>query len=309
MNLTNVSILDSSLAEFNWNYYKILSEKKLYTLKNKITIGIIDSGIDIHNPYVKNKSIFGSSFLSSEYTEDVTGHGTQVFGVLDTLVNGAIYKIYKVMDTEITSSLNLVNAIIAAVDDDVDIINISLGIYKDTTKKTDRMIISGFEKAINYAKQNNVLVVASSGNNGVNMDKHPHIIHLPSDLEYVINVGSSNKQGSLTKYTNFGRNLDIVAPSGEWRAQDNKIVFPEMILTYGKMSTFLKSNLNDTDIPNGLVLSYGTSLATPQIVAALAILMDKFQHLTIDEYKEKLLSNSVDIFHNDFFYKEIRIVN
>lgn len=309
MNLNKVSILDSSLTEYNWNYYKILSEKKPYRLKNKITIGIIDSGIDITNPYVKNKSFFGSSFVSSEYTEDVAGHGTQVFGVLDTLVNCAVYKIYKVMDREITSSLNLVNAIIAAVDDDVDIINISLGIYKDITKKTDRIIISGFEKAINYAKQNNVLIVASSGNNGLNLDKHPHIIHLPSDLEYVINVGSSNKQGSLTKYTNFGRNLDIVAPSGEWRAQDNKIIFPEMILTYGKMSTFLESVSYYKDIPNGLVLSYGTSLATPIIVAALAILMDKFHHLAINEYKEKLLSNSVDIFHHDFLYKEIRIVN
>ncbi|WP_254490158.1 S8 family peptidase [Bacillus thuringiensis] len=301
-------ILDPTLNEFNWNYKKILLNKEPYHLKDTVTIGIIDSGIDITNPYLKDKIVQGRSFVSSAYTKDDTGHGTQIFGILDNLIKGANYKFYKVMDNEITNSLNLVKAIIAAVDDGVDIINISLGIYKNSQTESDQIIINSFKKAINYARNNNVLIVASAGNNGLNMDEYPHIIHLPSDLEYVINVGSSDKHNDLTSYTNHGKNVNIIAPSGEWIAKDDKILFSEMIITYGKESSFLKNNPNYNGIPKGLVLSYGTSLAPPQVAAAFAVVIDKYKNLSIDEYKSIVFENSSEISHNTTKYKEIRIV-
>lgn len=304
-----MNILSNKMRDYNWNYKRILLDNDSYHSNKRLKIGIIDSGIDINNPNVSIGTVIGTSFL--EDVEDVldnSGNGTQVFGVIDTIIKNVEYRFYKIRDSDSTNSLNMIKAIFKAVEDQVDIINISLGIYKDKKKEKDRVVIAAFNKVISYAKNKNVLIVASSGNEGLNMDIDVDIIHIPSDLKDVISVGSSNKTGNISKHTNYGENLNLLAPTGDWIIRENEISFTDMILTYGENSNYFAGMKNHTTKLKGLVLAYGTSLAVPQVVAALAILIDKYPNLERDEYIEKLYSNSIQLFEDNRSYIELRIV-
>lgn len=290
---SRLHILEDKFNKYNWNYKRVLGKNQPYILKNSVTIGIIDSGIDINNPCVSSHTISGFSLVEhSSPFEDITGHGTQVFGVIDTLIKNVEYRIYKIMNDEKTNSLLLIKAIIKAVDEGVDILNISLGIYKDKSQKTDNLIIQSFNKAINYAKDNNVVIISSAGNNGENMDSKSNLIHLPGDHPYVINVGSTNKNNSISYYSNFGSSLNLLAPTGQWIEKNGKIAFSEMILTYGKARGFVKRINDFCNIPYELVLSYGTSLAPPQVVAAFAWVKDKYSPTNLEEWKKIVYNNS-----------------
>lgn len=60
-------------------------------------------------------------------------------------------------------------------------------------------------KAIQYAKENNVIIVASAGNEGNDLSKFDKI-HVPGGLEGVVSVGASTRNGNLANYSNYGIN-------------------------------------------------------------------------------------------------------
>ena len=95
---------------------------------------------------------------------DTNGHGTQVAGVIaaDGQIIGIAPKAkilaYKVSeDGEGVSSELIIRAINRAVEDEADIINISLGVNKTNDE---------IERAVNYALQKEIFVVTAAGNDG-----------------------------------------------------------------------------------------------------------------------------------------------
>lgn len=290
---SNESFLDNKYNDFNWNYKNILSQNKPYFVKNNITVGIIDSGIDATHPFLINKDITGKSYIDeSQGLSDEFGHGTQVIGVLDNLVRNIKIKSYKFLEESKSSSLNLLKAIMDAVDDEVDIINISSGLYKDFRKEKDAFIINYYQQVIDYAVNQGIIIVASSGNDGINLNDVPQT-HIPSEQNGVISVSSTNKDGSISSYSNLGK-CNILAPGGEFSpSSKNKIDIKKMILTYrSKKSKFINMTSDYSSIPNFISFSYGTSIAVPQVTAAVIIEMDKNPFQTPNYYFNKILKNS-----------------
>ena len=135
-----------------------------------IKIGIIDTGIDYNHPDLlgfgpNGKVVGGYNFINSgENPIDTVGHGTEVAGVIaaDGSLKGVAPKAklfaYKVSSNgESVSSDLIVEAIHHAIEDKVNVINISLGVNKTN---------NDIDEAVKEAVKNGIIVVVAAGNNG-----------------------------------------------------------------------------------------------------------------------------------------------
>jgi hypothetical protein len=145
-------------------------------------------------------------------------HGTSVAGIIgakgNNEVDGAgINWDVSMMNLRVISGDGvgtiqyLPSAIMYAVDNGADVINISL-VGMDT--------IQDIEDSINYAYDNGVVVVAAAGNNSVNLNDvpfHPVCSDADSEVEKVIGVSSINKKHYRSLFSNLGTDcIDITAP-------------------------------------------------------------------------------------------------
>ena len=125
--------------------------------------------------------------------------------------------------------------------------------------------------AIKFANKMGCVMVSSSGNNGWNYQ------HYPSDHHEVINVGGIDETGKRYGRGNYGSLLDIVAPA---------------------------TNILTTDVGGGYKFTNGTSLASPAVSAAAAMLIELNPELTPEEVRG-ILQMSANRVHNptwDVFY-------
>ena len=103
----------------------------------------------------------------------------------------------------------------------VDAINMSLGVLLDFNDPDQRALANALQKAVNFAHKQGVVVVASSGNDNLNLDQSGRIRSIPAQLDNVISVGATGpinqkKFDRLASYSNYGRTgNDLVAPGGE----------------------------------------------------------------------------------------------
>jgi hypothetical protein len=90
-----------------------------------------------------------------------------------------------------------------AADRGVKVINLSWG------GPGDPATTQGVQAVIDYAYGKGALVVAASGNDGVNNDVQPHF---PADLNHVLSVGSTNSLDSASGFSCYGVSVDVWAP-------------------------------------------------------------------------------------------------
>ena len=173
---------------------------------SEINIALIDSGVDAsHSELYHNiKSQDSYSFINnSSPLIDKVGHGTEVAGILKQVTPQSKIVPYKIIDVKESKadSLNVIRAIIKAVQNGSDIINLSLGTYKNINYEKDKMLIKLYNEAIEYAHNNNVIIVSSLGNNNFNLDyqfETNNIVHLPSYFNNVIYIGALKKKQKLS---------------------------------------------------------------------------------------------------------------
>lgn len=204
--------------------------------------------------------------------------------------------VYKVMDGNEGDSSSIIQAIIDSSKDN-DIININLGTYKNIDKIKDKQIIDLYGRAINYAENNNCIIVASAGNEGRKLVDNNNI-HLPGGHESVVTVGSTLKINKVASYSNFGDSVDIVAPGGYfWEELDkNKnINVKDLIIT--KFPEYVEQNVIDkaVGLKKGYSLNFSASLSAPQVTAALVGLKYNNPHLRNQEIENLLYADALDI--------------
>lgn len=223
----------------------------------EIVVGIIDTGIDLDHEFLKSR-IIETGFNNSESgkinsEDDDDGHGTHVAGIVaDNTTENVKIKAFKCMDRDGNGKLSDVClAVNAAVENDVDVINMSLG---------SRGISSLLEDTVNNAIEQGITVCVAAGNNGQNAQNYT-----PANIENCITVGAINENDQKPLWSNYGDAVDIWAPGSS-----------------------IESAYND----GGYKSLSGTSMATPFVAAASALVISNNKNLKPDEIKNLIVDNS-----------------
>ena len=270
-----------------------------------VIIAVIDSGIDTQHPLFTTNVKEGRSYIENkEPSTDEFGHGTQVAGVLRMTAPKATLVPYKVLESDGNGdSFHTLQAIVDAVDDGADIINVSVGTYKSENSSDERLTKIAYERAVKYVKQHKVAMVASAGNEGYNLDDKAKLegsYHLPGGLRDVVTVGSTTKNHELAYYSNYGNGVDLVAAGGDFGP--TFLETGEMNVSYMMLTTKpLQQPHNFIDaaveLPAGYTLSFGTSLSAPMVSGTMAILMsnDRARKPNPEKYIQKIQRTATDI--------------
>ncbi|TXC90956.1 S8 family peptidase [Metabacillus litoralis] len=208
VNIDKPGITISSTQSIDWGHDAIgvpQMQRASLTGKN-IKIAILDTGIDRFHPDLNVSG--GKNFIdNTEDYKDENGHGTHVAGIIASLNNdigtlGVAYSssIYalKILDANGEgSTTELANAIDWAIEQKMDILNMSFGF-----SGSDPII----SELLNKAYKNNILLVGAAGNEGVNS------INFPANNRNVIAVGAVNIKKQLANFSNTGSQLEVTAP-------------------------------------------------------------------------------------------------
>jgi len=218
------SIVITNFASFEENFELLLDNsgpyigaelpKQLGFTGDGIRIGVIDTGVNIDHPDFFNSNelsrfLKGYDFVENDsIPQDTNGHGTQVTGIIAAdgqlrgIAPGVEIFSYRVSsDGESVPSDLIIKAINQAVEDRVDIINISLGVNMTHAK---------IDNAVNNAINHGIVVVAAAGNSG----PEKSTIGSPARNPNVITVGATynNRDSSMVSTLQVGETQFQVLP-------------------------------------------------------------------------------------------------
>lgn len=296
--------LDSIKAPETW--------KGGYTGKG-VRVAVLDTGVDDQNPDLapnldKRRSV---SFVPEEPTfVDYNGHGSHVAGIIAAAKNGygvtgvapkASIIAVKVMGADgWGDDFGILQGIKYAADQGAQVINMSL-----TSLGEDRPTIKAYRHAVRYAKKRGALIVAAVGNGSMSgKDIEPAL--LPAELDGVIGVsavGPQNQQDfdAFALYSNFGRKLvDIAAPGGGIGfdpATFTPVIHTKRDLVLSTWSTQAHSySMQGFDFhaaPHMFLA--GTSMATPHVTGAIALMLQAKPRLSPAEARRVILHSADDL--------------
>lgn len=233
--------------------------QKIGLLGTGVKVAVLDTGINDHSQDIQVKA--GVSFIPEESTyNDMSGHGTAVASIIASQINNTglagiapsveLYAV-KVMNKDRVGSISqLISGIEWAIDNGIDIVNLSLG--TDTYS-------SSLEDAVETAVSNNILLVAATGNAGLEG------VMYPARVKEVLAIGAVDASDQLAPFSNTGKEVDFVAPGVNVYTLD----------------------LNDEIVPRD-----GTSFATPHVTALAALIKQKYPHYSNEQISAALRKNA-----------------
>lgn len=318
-----MKLLNRHLFPFQWNILKLTNKGNSYKLCRGnlgVKIAIIDSGVDYQHPDLRKNIDFINSRNFSPYSNDITdynGHGTMVGGIISA--NGDLMGIApqvslvvcKITESRKFKLKHMFQAMKHAINCNVDVINLSLSAYLDFNSSSSD-VASKFNELISEAKDKNIAIVTSSGNQNINLNTKTKL-HIPGFNPNVIVVGATNKSGEKASYSNYG-NIDYVAPGGEWLTYDPSQI---IITTYPPYVYDMDPIRINLGLSKGYTVNFGTSLACAQVSGAIGLIISCIYQFTkekpdIKTIKYYLEEGIVDINHKNEHYLgkgEINVYN
>ncbi|UKS26099.1 S8 family serine peptidase [Paenibacillus sp. HWE-109] len=231
--------------------------------RTPIVVAVVDTGVDLTHPDLVGNLVEGANLLQpSKKPYDDNGHGTNVAGIIAASINNdkgiagiapnAKIMPIKALEADGTGGeAKLGEGIKYAVDHGARIVVLSLGL----NKYSDYM-----QGIVQYAEDRNVLLVAAVGNEGTS-------VKYPAAYPSVLAVGGVTSSKKADQRSNFGPELDLVAP---W-------------------------DVYTTALGGGYQYQDGSSMSAPQVAAAAALVWGKYPGMTAYQVRSQLEQTAEDL--------------
>ncbi len=303
--------------EFQWNMKQIDADDAWAAgaqADPDVLVGILDTGINPTHPDLAgrvNTSLSRTFVTSSPHAPDLTSfddfnfHGTHVAGIVTTNGIGtagvaphATVVAIKVLNAfGFGSFSDVIDGILYAASIPVDVINMSLGAVVPTTPE-NKPLFDALKAAIRVALNHGVYVVASAGNDAINLDtaKDSGFLVVPAQSEgRVARISATapfNQQNfdGLASYSNFGaHNISVAAPGGDFISGNVK----DLILSPCSQSSILVPVCQTGAF---YLFVAGTSQAAPHVSGAAALLDSRFGgKLSGEQIKRRIEASADDL--------------
>lgn len=255
--------------------------------ENQPLIGVIDTGFSGNNPYLDYERItLGQDLVDSDASPllelgEGSEHGTHIVGVIDSGNNDAPIWVGRAVDSGQWAD-SLVEFVDAAKESGQPnaIVNLSFDLTQinpDGTETTRYEFTPEERAALEYARQNNVLIVAAAGNDG---DVMSVLGQASQEFDNIITVGSAENvdpsvaaaQGfDRVDYSSYGYGLDIMAEGGT--------IENPVLSTAG----------------DGMGTMAGTSVATAEVTSAASQVWAANPELSYQQVIDILKSTATDL--------------
>ena len=269
----------------DWDYARIRG----YTGQG-VGIAVFDTGIFPHPDFGNRIRGMRDYVHDREGCYDDNGHGTHVCGIIagDGRLSEGCYMgiaprgelfIYKILNEN--GNGNLKRAIDAIEDcikqskrNNIRVINFSMGMGKNVSTEEKIALLSALEKAWD----NGIVVVCAAGNEGPEEGS----ITPPGNLRKIITVGAMDDESTLIM-GNLKKGYSSRGPT------TSCIMKPEIVAP----GTNVKSCNNKEKPP--YTIKSGTSMSTPVVSGAVALLLEKYPLLSPAQVKLRLYHTCEDL--------------
>jgi serine protease AprX len=286
-----------------------------------IGVAVIDSGIaahpDLNNANGVTRVVYSQSFVAGDSTtSDKFGHGTHVAGLIGASgASSGTANGYAATYAGMAPNVNLINLrvldqnglgtdsqVIAAIEQaialqntyNIRVINMSLGrpVFESYT-------LDPVDQAVEAAWQAGIVVVTAAGNNGrYGLTDGFGTIVVPGNDPSVITVGAT-----MTELTATRADDQIASYSSKGPTTLDHIVKPDITAPGNRqVSLRVAGSTLDTTYPqyevwpsSGTSMYYelsGTSMATPIVSGAVALMLQQNPSLTPDQVKARLMKTA-----------------
>ncbi|MER5261071.1 S8 family serine peptidase [Actinosynnema sp. NPDC002837] len=261
-----------TIEEQQWHLTALgVSAAHATTRGDGVVVAVVDSGVDDTRPDLAGALLPGTGFGSAagtDGTEDNDGHGTAMAtliagravdgGALGVAPGAMIMPISVGADGDKFTTASVAEGVTWAVDHGADVINLSLTSLATLTPDLLR--------AVNYAFDNDAVVVAGTGNDG---DEH---VGAPANIKGVIAVSGTIEGNGPWPESNTGPETVLAAPA-------------QRIVTAVPVSV----------VDTGYAEVDGTSAATALVSGAAALVRARYPDLDAGNVVNRLIATATDL--------------
>lgn len=257
---------------------------------SKITVAILDSGLYPHRDF-SGRIIHFKDFINHKtFPYDDNSHGTHVGGIIggSGIMSGGIYKgiapgcnllPIKVLNSQGTGSPDIILDGIEWIIQNMDkykikVVNISIGTKVSSCKDEESALV----KAVDAMWDLGLTVITSAGNYGPDYNT----ITTPGISRKVITVGASQ---ALISQDSLGKALTSYSGKGPTPC---KVPKPDITAPGSHI-------ISCSAYKNGYTAKSGTSMSTPIVSGAAALVYSYNPYLTNTEFKENLCLCATDL--------------
>jgi subtilisin family serine protease len=237
------------------------------TATDSVVVAVLDTGVDPRHPDLAGNVIAGTSILDgSSGTTDPSGHGTWIAGIVAARTNtpplegvaGGPSAGVRVMPVTVLDAngrgqdSDIVAGVIWAADHGADVIVMAF---------SNPGFSQNLQDAIDYAWSKNVILVAATGNDGLDTPT------FPAGHRGVMGVSGTDPSDTLAPFSNHGGSVFIAAPATDIRTTEIGDTYTVISGTsasaaiVARAAAFMKAV--DPSLTNGVIVGRLACMADP----------------------------------------------